>query len=415
MDTDSNWTEDVSTEENTIMLRVPMSEVANRVVALQTQLTKSGIDAAIIRQNADLYYFTGTVQDAHLIVPATGHPVFLVRRDVQRAEAQSPLRPITPLRSMKELAPAVFEACGNSSSGRLGMELDVLPANAFFFYDEKLFPKQQIVDISGVIRQIRMLKSPWEIGMMKSAGDLSLAVAEAVPRILREGMTELELSAELEMVARKAGHLGLLRLRSFNMDMYFGHVLSGPEAALSSYADAPTGGPGLSPAFGQGPSRRPIRAGEVVSIDTMMNYHGYLNDQTRNFCIGTPPSRLREGFEFAREIHHRFKEVARTGSVTGELYEQILGWVQDRGWSEFFMGHGESRVSFIGHGIGLEVDEFPFIAQGQKLSLREGMTLAFEPKFIIPHIGIAGLENTYVLDSHGMESLNPAVEDLIIL
>jgi Xaa-Pro dipeptidase len=397
------------------MPRVPMSEIANRVVALQMLLAKNNIDVAIIRQNADLYYFSGTVQDAHMIVPASGHPALLVRRDVKRAEDQSPVRPIVPLRSMREIEPAVADLCGGSPPARLGMELDVLPASSFFFYDEKIFPKQRIVDVSGLVRQVRMVKSAWEIGMMRCAGDISLAIAQAVPQVLKEGMTEIELSAELEMVARKAGHLGLLRLRAFNLDMFFGHVLSGPDAAISSYADAPTGGPGLSAAFGQGPSKRRIRAGEVVSVDTMMNYHGYLNDQTRNFCIGPPPARLQEAYEAAQKIHGRFKEKAVPGAITGELYEEILRWVEEDHLSDFFMGHGESRVSFVGHGLGIEVDELPFIAKGQKLALQEGMTVAFEPKFIMPGLGIAGLENTYVVTSNGLESLNSASEEMVVL
>ena len=397
------------------MITEPMSEIANRLVSLQTLLQKDGVEAAIIRQNADLFYFTGTVQDAYLIVPASGAPVFLVRRDVDRAGEQSPIRPIVPLKSVKELSQAVFDACGGAPPKRLGLELDVLPANTFFFFDEKLFPKQQIVDISGHVRQVRMVKSPWELEVMRRAGGVSRAVADAVPQLLREGISELELSIGLEAVARRAGHLGLLRLRGFNMDMYFGHVLSGPEAAIPAYGDAPTGGLGVSPAFGQGASERRIRAGEMVSVDIMMNYQGYLSDQTRNFCIGPPPARLEEAYRFVQEIHRRFREAARPGAVTGELYELVWQWVTEAGLDEWFMGYGAGRVAFIGHGLGIEVDEFPFIAQGQKLVLQEGMTFAFEPKFIMPGLGITGLENTYVVTSGGLDSLNTATEELVII
>ncbi len=397
------------------MIQTPIEEIASRIVALQAMLAKNEIDAAIIRQNADLYYFTGTVQDAHLIVPASGQPAFLVRRDPQRAESQSPIRPIRPLGSIKEVPTVLFETCGGESVKRIGMELDVLPANTFFFYDEKLFPRQQIVDVGVIIRQIRMIKSPWEIEMMRRAAGISQAVADAVPKLLREGMRELELSVELERTARLAGHLGLIRLRAFNMDMYFGHVLSGPEAAIPSYADAPTGGVGLSAAFGQGPGERTIRVGELVSVDTMMNFNGYLNDQTRNFCLGEPPERLREAYDLVLDIHRWLRETARPGAVTGELYDALIRWVRERGWDEWFMGHGPSRVTFVAHGLGIEVDEFPFIAQGQKLVLREGMTFAFEPKFIVPDLGIAGMENTYLVTPTGLESLNTAGEDLVIV
>jgi len=397
------------------MLNVPAGEIAHRMVTFQALLAKEGVDAAIIRQNADLFYFTGTVQDAHLIVPASGQPVFLVRRDVERAQQQSPIRPVEPLQTMKDVPPAVARACGERNPQRLGMELDVLPANAFFFYDEKLFPKQQIVDISLLVRQVRMIKSAWEIEMMRNAAGISRAVADAVPGLLREGVTELELSIELEAVARRAGHLGLIRLRGFNMDMYFGHILSGPEAAISSYADAPTGGPGVSPAFGQGPSHRPIGRNEVVSVDTMLSFNGYLNDQTRNFALGEPHPRLLDAYRVAREVHAGVRDRARPGAVTGELYAWAWQHVEQAGWQEFFMGAGSMRVKFIGHGLGIEVDEFPFLAQGQKLALESGMTFAFEPKFIVPELGIVGLENTYLVTETGLESFNSATEELLVL
>jgi len=397
------------------MINVPSCEIADRMVSLQTLLQKQQIDAAIIRQNADLFYFTGTAQDAYLLVPASGAPLFMVRRDAERAKEQSPIRPILSLKTARELPQAVLDVCHGSSPKRLGLELDVLPANTFFFFDEKLFPKQQIVDISGAIRQLRMVKSSWEIEMMRRAAEASLAVAEAVPRLLREGMTELELSIALEAVARKAGHLGLIRLRDFNMDMYFGHILSGPDAAIPAYADSPTGGLGVSPAFGQGASHRRIGKGELVSVDTMLNVQGYLSDQTRNFCLGAPPPKLAEIYRFVQEIHRRFREAATPGAITGELYDLVWRWVEEAGLTAGFMGHGAGRVSFIGHGLGIEVDEFPFIAHGQKLALQAGMTFAFEPKFIVPGLGIAGLENTYLVAADGLESLNTATEELLII
>ncbi|MFP5213370.1 MAG: M24 family metallopeptidase [Acidobacteriota bacterium] len=398
-----------------MMMKVPAEEIAGRLVTFQALLAKAGIDGAIIRQNSDLYYFTGTVQDAHLLVPAQGRPVFMVRRDVGRAEAQSPLRPIVAMKSMQEIRPAMFEACSDPSPRRIGMELDVIPANTFFLFDEKLFPRQEIVDISEIVRQMRTVKSPWEVEMMRSAASIATVVAEAVPGLLREGVTEYELNAELALVARRAGDIGALRFRAFNREMPFGHILSGPEAAMPSYMDAPTGGPGLSPAFGQGSGSRRIGRGEVVSVDVMVSHHGYLNDQTRNYCIGSPPRELAEAYRFIRVIHERFKEAAKPGAACEDLYNLVWKWVSEEGRAEHFMGASEPRITFVGHGIGLEVDEYPFIAKGQKLKLEEGMTIAFEPKFIVPGLGIVGLENTYLVTGSGLESLNAASEEMVIV
>ncbi len=397
------------------MEKVPASEIANRIVALQAILEKNGIDAAVIRQNADLYYFTGTVQDSHLIVPASGNPILLVRRSVPRAEAESPVRPIFQMKSMGELREATFEACGTSEPKKIGLELDVLPANTFFFYDEKIFPKQQLVDISTQIRMIRMIKSQWELNIMRHAAEISRHVSESVPLFLKPGISELELCSELEAVARKADSSGNIRIRAFNLEMVFGHILAGPNAAVPAYNDAPTGGPGLSPAFGQGAGTRKIAAGEIVSVDTMIIWNGYANDQTRNFCIGPPPERLAKAYEFVKSVHTRFRNLARPGRPVGELYQTVCKWAEEDGWGDWFMGHAFPKISFVGHGIGIEVDEFPFIADGQKLPLQEGMIFAFEPKVIIPNEGIAGLENSYLVTKEGIESLNTATEELVII
>ncbi len=397
------------------MQKVPSTEIADRIVSLQALLSRNKVDAAVIRQNADLFYFTGTVQDSHLIVPAAGTPVLLVRRSIERAHSESPIRPIVAMNKLSELRDAIFQACGTENPRTVGFELDVLPTNTFFTYDEKILPKQEIVDISGLIRQIRAIKSPWEIEMMRRAAGISLMVAHSVPRLLRPGITELELHAELAAVARKAGDTGLIRIRSFNLEMGFGHILSGPNAAIPSYTDSPTGGPGLTPAFGQGSGERRIAAGEIVSVDIMVCRDGYLNDQTRNYCIGPPPEKLARAYDFVKSVHERFLGLARPGAITGELYRTVMGWAEEAGWGRWFMGHAEPRITFVAHGLGLEVDELPFIAEGHKLPLREGMVFAFEPKVIIPEVGIAGLENTYAVTANGVQSLNTATEELVIV
>lgn len=397
------------------MQTVPAQEIAARIASFQAMLRAGGVDVAIIKQNADLFYFTGTVQDAHLVVPSTRPPVLLVKRNSQRAAEETALRPVIPLERLSDLRDAVFEACGETEPQTIGFELDVLPTNSFFVYDERIFPKQRIVDISGAVRTLRMIKSDFEIQMLRKAAKISKIVAESVPRLLVPGMTEIELAADLEAISRKAGSSGMIRLRAFNLEMVFGHVLSGPNAAVPSYSDTPTGGSGLYPGFSQGAGSRKIRKGEIVSVDSMITWNGYANDQTRNFCIGDPPPRLAKAYEFVRSVHTRFAELARPGAVTGRLYETVLGWADEAGWAPWFMGGTDPRVNFVGHGIGIETDEFPFIARGREMPLQQGMVFAFEPKIIIPEEGIAGLENTYLVTNDGIESLNTFTEDLVII
>ena len=147
----------------------------------------------------------------------------------------------------------------------------------------------------------------------------------------------------------------------------------------------------------------------------MVIWNGYGNDQTRNFCIGPPPPRLAAAYEFVRSVDARFRDLARPGAITGELYEAVWRWAREAGWATWFMGCSDPKVTFVAHGLGIEVDEFPFIAERQKLGIQEGMVLAFEPKVIIPDEGMAGIENTYLVTSDGIESLNTATEELVII
>ena len=397
------------------MLKIPAKEIANRIASLQELLAQNGADVAIIRHNADLLYFTGTVQDAHLVVPASGNPILVVRRNLERTKDQSPLRPIVPMMSLSELRETVFAACGAREPDVIGLELDVIPANLFFTFNEKLFPKQLIRDISPLVRRIRSIKSSWEIEQMRNAAKVADLVKATVVEIVREGLSELDLDAELEAVARKAGNMGLVRVRAYNNEMGFGHILSGAGAAIPAYHDAPSGGTGLYSAFGQGCGSRKIGRNEVVSVDNLICINGYHNDSTRNYCIGRPPPKLAEAYDFLKSVHLRFREIARPGSIVGELYQAVVQWAEDAGWAKWFMGHAEPRISFVGHGIGIEVDEFPFIAKGQNMPLEEGMTFAFEPKVVIPDMGMVGLENTCLVNADGIESLNKVSEEMILL
>jgi Xaa-Pro aminopeptidase len=124
---------------------------------------------------------------------------------------------------------------------------------------------------------------------------------------------------------------------------------------------------------------------------------------------------LAKAYEFVKSAHDRLRDLARPGSVTGQIYDTVWKWAEEAGWGQWFMGHSDPRITFIGHGLGIEVDEFPFIAENQKLALEQGMVFAFEPKIIIPDEGIAGLENTYLVTRDGIESLNTATEDLVII
>lgn len=389
-------------------------EIYRRLENFVERLNRLRIDIAIIHHNADLFYFTGTVQDGYLVMSATGETALAVRRNLSRALEQTPLRPIIPLRNIRDIYGISREVFKNNPK-RVGFSMDVLSSANYLFFRENIFPDSEFIDISMAIRLQRSIKSKEEIVVMKDAAKISHAVYSAVPSLLVEGKDEWDLCVDLESVARKSGHLGFIRIRNPRLEMYFGHILSGPEAAVPSYGDTPTGGMGLSPSFAQGSTRRKIRKNDLVSVDTMICHHGYLNDQTRNFSLGTPPDELIKAYELSVRLHKFFRKRACKGTVAGEIYDEMIEIVNRTGFAPYFMGPEDNRVFFVGHGLGIEVDEFPFIARNQKTVLDSGMTVAFEPKFVIPGKGVAGLENTYLITEKGAEAINISPEELVLI
>jgi len=149
-----------------------------------------------------------------------------------------------------------------------------------------------------------------------------------------------------------------------------------------------------------------------VIMDFFGTHMGYLTDMTRTFCIARAPEKMKDAYKVIREIHAYLRENLRPGKNALDIYNDVLKIVQDSPYKAHFMGFGDYRVNFIGHGVGTEIDEYPFIARGLKMELKENMVVAVEPKFLFPGEGAVGLENTYLITPEGAENLTPAPEEL---
>jgi Xaa-Pro aminopeptidase len=301
---------------------------------------------------------------------------------------------------------------GLSPPSVVGMELDVLPANHYFFY-RRLFPDIEIRDVSMPIRLIRSIKSDYELDLLQQAAALSDQVAQTVPSLIRPGITEIELAGRVEAEARRLGHQGIIRMRLWGAEMFYGHLMAGPAAAVPSFLASPTGGAAVNAAVAQGPSLRKIKPHEPILVDYIFAYNGYLSDHTRIFTIGTPPPTLVQVHKTMLDLQERIKAMATPGTIAEDLYFAAVKIASQAGVGDHFMGVGKNRIRFIGHGIGLEVDELPFLASGQKLPLKEGMVIALEPKLIYPGIGVVGIENTHRVTRSGLQPLTHAQEQII--
>ncbi|MBI5657227.1 MAG: aminopeptidase P family protein [Geobacter sp.] len=393
----------------------PTTELEYRCRSLQDRMAEAGLDAVIIAQNADLFYFAGTIQTGNLYIPAQGQPLYMVRRDAARARMESGLKEVVPFSSPRDI-PKILAEYGYPAPVRIGLELDVLPVNFFERY-RKIFPDAVFVDATPLIRLVRMKKSKYEIHCMMDAANQVDKVYRRACEVIREGMTDIELAAELEYVARREGHLGLIRMRVFNGEMLFGHTFSGTDSAVPAYTDTPLGGIGPSPSFGQGASYKPIGRNEPIVIDFAGSYDGYLVDQTRIFSLGPLSDRLRRGYDDMLKVQQLMVELAPQRPTWGALYNACLELAVKLGYADSFMGAKASQVSFIGHGVGVEIDEYPFIARGfDEMVMEPGMAFAFEPKVVFPGEGAVGIENTfYLADDGSLKRLTHSPDELVIL
>ena len=377
-------------------------------------MAASGLDAVLIVQNADLFYFTGTVQSGNLYLPAEGEPIFMVRKEAGRARMESGLKEVIPFGSMKDI-PGILSRYGYPEPGRIGLELDVLPVNFFERY-RKVYPNAKYLDATPIIRKVRMIKSHYEIHLMKDAADQMDRVHRRACEVIREGMSDIELAAELEYTARMSGHQGMIRMRGFNSDIFFGHVFSGSDSSVPSYSDTPLGGLGLNTSFGQGAGLKTIERNEVIMVDLVGCADGYLVDQTRNFVIGELSDRLRIAYYDMLKVQKLMMKIALPGASWSSIYDECLALAVEMGYADSFMGAKGSQVSFIGHGLGVEIDEYPFIARGfEDMFLEVGMAFAFEPKVVFPGEGSIGIENTFYLSNDGLKQLTFSSEELFVL
>ncbi len=383
---------------------LPVTELSSRAAALQRALAEENIDLALVRQRADLFYYAGALVDGFLAMAPQGSPLLLVRRPRGRdAPVPSPW-PRVFYQDLQEL-PEILERSGLSPRGALGLELDVMPVGFYQRIRERLFPGQPILDLSPLIRRQRMVKSPYEIEQLRLAAAILDQVHGQVPELLQPGISELELSAGLEYRLRLLGHQGLVRVRNWDLELFYGHVLSGLAGLAASYNDSPSGGLGFSPAFPQGPSLKKLAVAEPISVDLVACVNGYVVDMTRMYALGSLPDRAWEAWQAVQEIYAALQQEARPGVACGKLFHRLWDLVRARGLQDYFMGRGPDRVGFLGHGVGLELDEFPFLSARFPFPLAENMVLAFEPKFFLPEIGMVGLEDTGLITPSGVEWL----------
>ena len=395
-------------------MKVPITELQERVSNFQVHLQKNGIEGALLVQRADTLYYSGTAQNVHVYIPSEGKPIVLAYRDFARAQHESSWE-VKQLLGMSKI-PLYIQEAGLPLPRTLGLELDVLPVNQFERY-RKIFSDVRMVDVSTEVRLQRAVKSQWELARLEESAQIQPKILEFAKEVLQPGMTEVELEGLLAGKARALGHGGHVRMRGFDSEFHVGAITSGARAAVTSFFDGPVAGLGVSIAHPSGASMAQIKSGEPIVVDMVTVVHGYQIDQTRIFSLGPLSKELMTAYEVAREVEERIRLALVPGRVAGEVYEEILTWVRENtAYEENFMGYGASRVRFVGHGVGLDLDELPTISKGSKEVLKPGMVVAIEPKFVFPGVGVVGIEDTVVIETElGARFISIGPRELTVL
>jgi len=392
---------------------VPADEISQRVARLQRRMRQGVMDGALILDPVNMYYYTGTMQQGAVFVPTEGEPVFLVRRSVERARMESPLQRILPIKGLSQLG---------STLADLGLRANVLGVAettlsvAVFKTLTKSFPGAAFTDVSHLLAVVRSVKSDYEVQRLRKAGALHKRVYDAIPAMICEGMTEWELGSAIQQQMMALGYTGITRFSVSGVELIIGIVSFGESGNCPTASVGPGGLTGLSPAFPLVGGNRKLGRGEPIFIDTGFGYEGYFTDKTRIFSLGPLPAPALDAHQACLEIQEAVRCRLKPGAVPSQIYTEVCDhFVHSRGFEQHFMGFGSNQVPFLGHGIGLAIDELPVIAAKMHAPLEAGMVIALEPKKGLEGIGLVGVENTFLVTEAGGEKLTVGSDEAIIV
>ena len=374
---------------------------------IQQAMRQDEADGCLLTMNMNLYYVSGQVFNGYFYLPAEGRPYWFVKRLTVPETNQ-----VHVIRKPEQM-PELFRDLNLAMPRKLLLEEDELSYNECIRL-QHVFRAEATGNASALIRHIRMIKTPWEIEQMRISARRHEAVYREIPACYRPGMRDVELQIEIEKRMRMHGSLGYFRAFGSNMDIFMGSLLAGENAGEPSPFDFALGGKGIHASGPLGANGTLLREGTTVMADMSGNYTAYQTDMTRVFSIGKLPDRAYRVHRVALEIQARMERTAKPGVSCAELYRDALAMAGQEGLKDCFMGT-HLQAKFVGHGVGLEINELPVLTTRSKDILQPGMTFAFEPKFVLAGIGAVGIENTFLVTDSGVEKMTLLDENIIEL
>ncbi len=393
--------------------QVPVTELNARLARFISIMNANSPqwEMAIIFNKINLYYFTGSMQEGMLIVPREGEPALWVRRSYERAVSESLFARIRPMESFRDAA-----ATYSVMPRQVHLETEFIPI-AFLKRLQKHFPFQEALSLDSQIAYTRSVKSAYELNLIRKSGKLHrIVLEEKVPELLREGMSEVDLAGALYEQMLQLGHHGVARFGMFDTEIGIGHIAFGESSLYPTSFNGPGGNYGMSPAVPHiGNRNRKLKKGDLVFVDIGFGVDGYHTDKTLNYIFGGKPNQeVQEEHNRCVDIQNRLASQLKPGVIPSVLYEETMNSLTP-GFLKNFMGFGNRQVKFLGHGVGLIIDEVPVIAKAFDAPFEENMVMALEPKKGIEKVGVVGIENTFIVTPQGGECVTGHSRGLVVV
>lgn len=372
---------------------------------IRVLMAQQEIDAALITCNVNLIYTYGRVVSGYLYLPLNAPARLFIKRpnNIEGEHIHSIRKP--------EQLPDLLKECGLPLPAKLMLEGDELSYTEYTRL-AACFLETTVVNGTPLIRKARSVKTNIEIEMFRRSGIAHTKAYEQIPSVYRPGMTDRQLSIEIERLMRLEGCLGIFRTFGQSMEIFMGSLLAGDNATAPAPYDFALGGEGLDPSIPIGANGALLQLGQSFMVDMGGNFYGYMGDMSRVFSIGKLPEKAYAAHQTCLDVQAAVIEKAKPGAVCEDLYNTAIDIVTKAGFADYFMGVGQ-KAKFIGHGIGLEINEAPVLAPRMKQELEPGMVFALEPKIVLPGVGPLGIENSWVVTADGVEKLTLCKEEII--
>ncbi|ANU28363.1 Xaa-Pro dipeptidase [Planococcus versutus] len=347
---------------------------------LRAEMEKRNVGAVLVTSPYNLRYITEFTGTAGLALVTKKEAVFITDfRYTEQANEQ--VKEFKVVQAKKNLMDEVIKTVQSRGIETLAFEQDYMTYSTVMSYKEKVDVKFE--PISDLIEKLRMVKTPEEVSVLKAAAKIADDAFEHICGFIRAGVTELEVSNELEFFMRQQG-------------------------ATSSSFDIIVAS-GLRSAFPHGvASDKVIEQGDMITLDFGALYNGYISDITRTVAVGEPSEKMKEIYNVVLKAQELGVEKIGPGMSGIEADAIARDYIKSKGYGDAF-GHS------TGHGIGLEVHESPGLSFKSETILEQGMAVTVEPGIYLPGIGGVRIEDDILITESGNERLTNSTKELRIL